>query len=305
MKPASIHPTAINEARKMGRGVQIGAYSHIASGATIGNGCVISAHVRIGRDAHLGERVSIEGPTHLCAAVEVEDDVFIGSGVGFSEGKPIVLKRGCRIGANATLAAGISIGERTVVDTGAVVLQSVPSNVVVAGHPAKVVGFADTEKSRTAAAPEPSTTPRVIESKVQGVRAHELPYISDPRGNLTVGEFGKSLPFVPKRYFVTFDVPNFHLRGEHAHRVCEQFLVCVHGACAVVVDDGFRREEFLLDRPTFGVYVPPMVWATEYKHSADSTLLVFASHHYDPADYIRDYDEFRAQARKPPRKKAR
>lgn len=305
MKPASIHPTAINEAGHIGHGVQVGAFSHVAFGAKVGNDCVISAHVRIGRGAHLGERVSIEGPTHLSTGVEVEDDVFIGSGAGFAEGKPIVLKRGCRIGANATLAAGISIGESAIVEPGAVVLQSVPSNVVVAGHPAKVVGFADTEKSRVTASVEPSTTPRVIESKVHGVRAYELPYISDPRGNLTVGEFGKTLPFIPKRYFVTFDVPNFHLRGEHAHRKCEQFLVCVHGSCAVVVDDGAHREEFLLDRPTFGVYVPPMVWATEYKHSPDSTLMVFASHHYDPADYIRDYDEFRAQARKPSRKAAR
>ena len=66
----------------------------------------------------------------------------------------------------------------------------------------------------------------------------------------------------------------------------------MRGSCAVVVDDGIQREEFLLDRPTFGVYVPPMVWATEYKHSPDSTLMVFASHHYDPGDYIRDYKTF-------------
>jgi hypothetical protein len=59
-----------------------------------------------------------------------------------------------------------------------------------------------------------------------------------------------------------------------------------------MVDDGQHREEFLLDRPTFGVYVPPMVWAAEYKHTPDSTLLVFASHYYDPGDYIREYGEF-------------
>jgi len=137
---------------------------------------------------------------------------------------------------------------------------------------------------------------RATESKVRGVKIYELPLIRDPRGNLTVGEFERTLPFVPKRYFMTFDVPNFDLRGEHAHRTCHQFLLCVRGSCAVVVDDGLNREEFLLDRPTFGVHVPPMVWATEYKHSQDSRLLVFASEYYDPADYIRDYQIFLKEA---------
>ena len=66
----------------------------------------------------------------------------------------------------------------------------------------------------------------------------------------------------------------------------------LRGSCAVLVDDGTEREEFSLDHPTLGIYVPPMVWATEYKHSHDSTLMVFASHSYDATDYIRDYDEF-------------
>ncbi len=135
-----------------------------------------------------------------------------------------------------------------------------------------------------------------MESKVRGVRIYELPLIHDPRGNLTVGEFERTLPFVPKRYFMTLDVPSFDLRGEHAHRTCHQFLLCVHGSCAVVVDDGLNREEFLLDRPTLGIHVPPMVWATEYKHSQDSRLLVFASEYYNPADYIRDYQIFLKEA---------
>jgi dTDP-4-dehydrorhamnose 3,5-epimerase-like enzyme len=128
--------------------------------------------------------------------------------------------------------------------------------------------------------------------RVRGVRLFELPFISDPRGNLTVGEFEKTIPFRPLRYFITFDVPNARIRGEHAHRECEQFLICVRGSCAVVVDDGQQREEILLDRPTLGIYVPPMIWATEYKHTSDSTLMVFASEYYDPEDYIRNYAEF-------------
>ncbi len=263
--------------------MRIGAFSHIALGAK------------------LGDRVNVEGPAHLGSEVEVEDDVCIGGGVVFATGKPILLKRGCHVGANATLRfRHLHRGARrggTWRRRPPVRCHQTSSWQVI---PRKVVGFCGHGENSGPAAPQQSSTAatRVIESKVHGVRAYELPYISDPRGNLTVGEFGTSLPFIPKRYFVTFDVPSFHLRGEHAHHKCEQFLVCVRGSCAVVVDDGTRREEFLLDRPTFGVYVPPMVWATEYKHSPDSTLLVFASHHYDPTDYIRDYDEFRAQARK-------
>ena len=91
---------------------------------------------------------------------------------------------------------------------------------------------------------------------------------------------------------MVFDVLGKEIRGEHAHRRCHQFLVCLRGSVALVVDDGKSSEEILLDHPTVGVHVPPMVWAVQYKYSADALLLVFASDPYDPEDYIRDYDEF-------------
>ena len=81
-------------------------------------------------------------------------------------------------------------------------------------------------------------------------------------------------------------------RGEHAHRVCHQFLLCVRGSCAVVADDGTRRQEFKLDRPDLGIHLPPLTWGVQYKYSADAVLLVFASEHYAADDYVRDYDEF-------------
>src|SRR4029079_12262910 len=73
-----------------------------------------------------------------------------------------------------------------------------------------------------------------------------------------------------------------------------QFLVCARGSVAVVVDDGTASEEVLLDSPSLGLYLPPILWAIQYKYSADALLLVFASDLYDPSDYIRDYEEFRA-----------
>lgn len=134
--------------------------------------------------------------------------------------------------------------------------------------------------------------PSVQESRVAGVRLYRLPLFQDHRGNLTVGEFGSFLPFVPLRYFITYDVPGQHVRGEHAHRTCAQFLTCVSGSCRVLVDDGVQQEEFILADPRTGLLIPPMVWAAEYGHTCDSSLLVFASHHYDPEDYIRDYAAF-------------
>ena len=114
------------------------------------------------------------------------------------------------------------------------------------------------------------------------------------RGRLSVGECGPDVPFVPQRYFLVFDVPGKEVRGEHAHHRCKQFLVCARGSVSVVVDDGTTSEEFLLDAPNIGIYVPPMVWAVQYRYSADAVLLVLASEPYDSADYIRDYEAFLA-----------
>ena len=125
----------------------------------------------------------------------------------------------------------------------------------------------------------------------------DLPDIQDARGNLTVGEFDRHIPFVAKRFFIVYQVPLVETRGEHAHRKCHQFLVCVRGRISVIGDNGCSRHEYVLDRPSQGFYMPPMTWGTQYKYSPDAVLLVFASHYYDAADYIRDYDEFLRLAR--------
>jgi hypothetical protein len=116
--------------------------------------------------------------------------------------------------------------------------------------------------------------------------------IRDLRGNLSVTEIEKDLPFTPQRTFWIFDVPSKDVRGEHAHKTLEQFLICVKGSCAVMADDGENRAEIKLDRPNIGLYMPPLVWGVQYKFSLDTVLLVFASEKYDTREYIRDYDEF-------------
>lgn len=124
----------------------------------------------------------------------------------------------------------------------------------------------------------------------------KLPNYIDPRGNLTASEFGRSIPFEVKRFFMVYQVPLVEVRGEHAHRVCHQFLICARGRISVIADDGRTKDEFVLDRPDTGLHLPPMTWGIQYKYSPDALLLVFASHYYDADDYIRDYDEFLALA---------
>lgn len=116
--------------------------------------------------------------------------------------------------------------------------------------------------------------------------------VTDLRGSLSAGEFEREIPFAVKRYFLVYDVPTVDVRGEHAHFQCHQFLVAARGSVHVVADDGRVREEFSLDQPNLGLYLPPMTWGIQYKYSSDALLLVFASHHYDPDDYIREYGTF-------------
>ena len=90
------------------------------------------------------------------------------------------------------------------------------------------------------------------------------------------------------------------MRGEHAHKACHQFLVCVKGGCTIVLDDGEHRDELRLDSPKVGLHIPPMVWGIQYRFSADAVLLVLASDTYDADDYIRSYDDFLAAVGKAP-----
>jgi UDP-2-acetamido-3-amino-2,3-dideoxy-glucuronate N-acetyltransferase len=179
------------------------------------------------------------------------------------------------------------------VGAGSVVTRDVPRNAIVAGNPARIMGYAGAQRAEAPpVVPAPETGPAA--TQVQGVVLHHLPLVNDLRGMLSFGEAGRHVPFAVKRYFLVFDVATEHIRGEHTHRTLHQFLVCVHGRCTVVADDGRHRQEFLLDSPHIGIYIPPMTWAVQYKYSPDAVLLALASDIYDPGDYIRDYAEFLA-----------
>jgi UDP-2-acetamido-3-amino-2,3-dideoxy-glucuronate N-acetyltransferase len=123
------------------------------------------------------------------------------------------------------------------------------------------------------------------------VRMHS---IYEARGHLTVGEIGKGLPFVPRRFFVISDVPDESIRGEHAHRELHQLLVCLAGSVIAEVTDGARSRSVALDVPHVGLHIPPMVWGAQHHYTRDAVLMVLASAEYDAGDYIRDFALFQS-----------
>lgn len=258
----------------------------------------ISPHAHISESACIGSHVTIGHGVVIPEGVQIGDYVCIGPNTVFVAGeqldglKPAIIGDQVRIGAGTIVYPNIRIESGACVLPGTVVTKSVPSKAIIQGNPAHITGYVDALTEPTSSTLATSAPKPIRALSVKGVSVHNFPVVPDLRGNLTVGEFDKEIPFKPKRYFMVYGVPSREIRGEHAHRQCHQFLICVRGSCAVVVDDGQNRAEINLDEPNLGVYLPPMTWGIQYKYSADALLLVFASHYYDAKDYIRNYDEF-------------
>lgn len=218
-------------------------------------------------------------------------------------GDGIVVRAHVRLDAACIIGENVTIGQGAWVRAGAVVLRSVPANAIVEGNPAQVVGYLNGANSDTR--PNPKLIdihshkhldrPTRVPLDVGNSALYLMRRIADARGALTVGEVPTEVPFAPERYFAVFDVPTVELRGEHAHKQCQQFLICLHGSCRVLLDDGEKRCEIILDRPDMGVFMPEMIWGTQYRYSPDAVLLVFASRSYEAEDYLRTYDEFLAE----------
>lgn len=120
----------------------------------------------------------------------------------------------------------------------------------------------------------------------------ELPRYHDPEGNLTPVYSNFHVPFDIKRVFYLYDIPGGESRGAHAHKICHQFLVAASGAFEVVLDDGVNKRTITLNRPFYGLHIPPGIWAAEQGFSSGSVCLVLASEPYEPDEYIRDYNTF-------------
>ena len=120
----------------------------------------------------------------------------------------------------------------------------------------------------------------------------EINKIQQRSGNISVIENNQYFPFGIKRIFYLYDIPGGESRGAHAHKECHQFLVSASGAFEVLLDDGKTKRFVQLNRPYLGLHIPPGIWASEMNFSSGSICMVFASHVYNEADYLRQYDDF-------------
>ncbi|MFO1150480.1 MAG: WxcM-like domain-containing protein [Alsobacter sp.] len=290
----------------VGAGTVIHQFAVIDEAARVGERCVIGPHCYVGPGVVLGDEVQLDAGVRLVSPALIGSRVQFGPNVSLTNvlgaadaaSAPTTIGEQAEIEANVVLHTGIEIGARAHIEAGSVVRHNVPSYARVAGNPSRIVGYVETSTPTVVSPLTSSELPEaVIKTGVKGVTLHRLPLITDIRGGLIFGEFERTVPFAAKRYFAVLNVPSLETRGEHAHRECAEFLICVTGDCSVVADDGYHREEFLLNKPTIGLLLPPMVWRVHYKYSTNAVLVVFASQYYDASDYIRDYSAFRREVR--------
>ena len=251
----------------LGAGCSVGAY------AFIGPGCVAEDNVQIGARA----TVLAPEPTSDVAA------------------QRLLVQSGATIGAGAVVCGANVIGRGARIEPGAVVTSDVPPHAVVAGNPSHVTGYVSAAAGGAPGRPiEMVHAPKEVGAVVlpNGVSVIRFPEVIDLRGQLTFGEVDGQLPFAVDRFFLVYGVASQELRGEHAHRSCHQLIIATTGAVSVLTDNGSELIEVRIDEPNIGVYLPPMVWGVQFRHTADAVLMVLASDRYDADDYIRDYDEF-------------
>lgn len=244
---------------------------------------IVAPTASIGQDAMLGP------------GCVVEDDVVVGERAMIVTDRRqlgrTVIKRGANVGPGAVVHGPLTVGVGAEVRAGAVVLDDVPARAVVAGNPAVVVDY-NVPDTRLAA--PMVRTPREVGDVVDvcGASLVRLPHFADLRGRLSVAELGAGLPFTPERVFFTYAAPSERVRGSHAHKTLHECLIATGGALTVVIDNGRSSGQVTLDEPTLLLHIPPGLWATQYSFGVTTTLVVLASHTYDEADYIRDYDEY-------------
>ncbi|MEH2361246.1 sugar 3,4-ketoisomerase [Nostoc sp.] len=132
----------------------------------------------------------------------------------------------------------------------------------------------------------------MVNTNIDNCRIINLPKVNDPRGNLTFVESNKHIPYDIKRVFYLYDVPGGASRAGHALKRCQQFLIAMSGSFDVVLDDGYKKNRFHLNRSYYGLHISPMVWRELENFSSGSVCMVLASAFYNEDDYYRDYQEF-------------
>lgn len=299
-----MHSLSDVQTQNIGDNTRIWQYVVVLPSAIIGSDVNICANCFIENDVVIGDRVTIKSGVQIWDGLRIEDDVFIGPNATFtndlfprSKNQPTTflqtqIKKGASIGANATILPGVTVGAGAMVGAGSVVTRDVPPNAIVSGNPARIMGYNKGSASLPISLPAGPSLNEHANVGVGNCILYKLPLIKDLRGHLSFAEFERDLPFIAKRCFWIFDVPSKDVRGEHAHKECHQFLICVSGFVTVMLDDGVNRIEIQLDSPSLGLHIQPGVWGVQYKYSDGAVLVVLASDLYDPNDYIRDYAAF-------------
>ena len=116
--------------------------------------------------------------------------------------------------------------------------------------------------------------------------------IENRAGNISPIHGMLDIPFNIKRIFYLYDIPGGKDRGAHAHKKCHQFLIAGSGSFDVFLDDGKEKKTIKLNRPNYGLYIPPMIWAAEKNFSSGSICLVLTSEKFNEDDYLRNYNQY-------------
>lgn len=122
----------------------------------------------------------------------------------------------------------------------------------------------------------------------------EIRNYPDVNGNLAFVEGQRDIPFSIARAFYVYGVHPGDVRGQHAHKACHQFLICVNGRVEVTCDDGRSKKTFVLDTPLKGLHIPPSIWAEQRYASSETMLMVLADRLFEESDYIRDYAAYQS-----------
>ena len=302
-----MHPQALCESATVGEGTSVWAFAHVLPGARIGRDCNICDHVFIENDVVVGDRVTVKCGVQLWDGLRVADDVFIGPNATFTNDKYPRSKQHQAECCRRWIERGASIGG------GAMCCRASASARARWSAPAPS-SRRTCRRARSCSAIPRTSSATSMRARSADERREIQPVRTGTRQSRDVSVPGsrctrcsppsicaaacrpvssrQHVPFAPQRYFLVFDVPGKEVRGEHAHRA----VAPVPGLRTRLADGRRRRRQCTARRCGSTARArpahPAAVWAVQYKYSADAVLLVLASDPYDPADYIRDYDEF-------------